>query len=183
MKKTTVLTMMGFALSIGLSHAAETVAQPIPAPTLTPIPIGLEFRCELEGRSVGQGSGSGSGSESDNSSDHHQHNDVRCRVKGNLGCPTMRQGDRVCETKRSEIEIKCSNGFKLEDEYPAITLQGGDLWINANEHHKLATLRVRDFGAPAAEYERRFKADLYGTNSVIFSTEGSCRFEYPVPLN
>ncbi len=164
MKNLALLTVFGL-LSFAGYASADAEVHPLPAGR-----VGQQFQCRLEGRGVGSGS--------------HQDEGVRCWVSGSLRC--IMDTDRACSTSGSRIEIKCSNGFKLEDEYPAVTIQKGTLWINADKHDKIATLRVKDFYGPAAETpNNRFESKLIGANAEVIDVKGKCKFEggglVPVP--
>jgi hypothetical protein len=170
------VAVVGLLTSVSFANASTTETGPVAAPTLTPVPYGIKYFCEFEGRGVG----------SDNV---HQDRSVRCKAEGILNLVTSTTAASVDSNSvptpsipGGPIEIKCNNGYKLETEYTAIAAQGGTLWINAERHDKLATIRVEDFFAPAAQdYERRFKADLIAANSVVIHGEGHCKFKYPSP--
>ncbi|MFL5812755.1 MAG: hypothetical protein ACJ763_04205 [Bdellovibrionia bacterium] len=160
------LVVVGLLTSVSFASAA-TQTGPAAAPTLTPVPYGIRYFCEFEGRGL---------------SEHgHQDRDVRCKVEGILsGITVSAESVATPVIPGGPIEIKCSNGYKLESEYTAIAAQGGNLWINAERHDRLATIRVEDFYGPAAQNEgKRFKADLLAANSAVIHGEGKCRFEYP----
>lgn len=174
MKKVLGLAVVGLLSSVSFAHADTTTNAPVPGPTLTPV-YGISYSCEFEGRAVGHDSGS-------DRNIGHQDRDVRCRAEGTLPLVGASNEVDVSSIPGGPVEIKCSNGYRLKDEYPALAEQGGTLWINAEKHDKLATIRIRDFFAPNAQnYEKRFKADLIATNSSMISAEGHCRFEYPSP--
>lgn len=174
MRNVLSIAVVGLLASASFAQASTTEARPVPGPTLTPV-YGIKYFCEFEGRGVGSGN-------------FHQDRNVRCRAEGILGSiMTASSVDTNAVATPSipggPIEIRCSNGYKLETDYTAIAAQGGTLWINAERHDKLATIRVEDFFAPAAqnESERRFKADLIAANSSVIHGEGHCKFKYPSP--
>lgn len=143
--------------------ASASYASAVPGPTT--VPYGARYFCEFEGQGL---------------SEHgHQDRDVRCKVEGVLIGITAESA--ATPVPGNAIEIKCSNGYKLEAPYTALSFLGGNLWINAEKHDKLATIRIQEFLVPGAQEDgRRFKADLLAANSVVIHGEGKCRFEYPV---
>lgn len=172
MRNVLCLLVVGLLGSISHANAANEDLKPVPGPTLTPIPVyGIRYFCELEGEGL---------------SEHgNQDRDVRCKVEGILNGVTAPAASSAVATPvipGGPIEIKCSDGYKLKAEYTAIAYQGYSLWINAEKHDKLATLRVKEFLAPGAQEEgRRLKADLIAANSAVIHAEGKCKFEYPAP--
>jgi hypothetical protein len=162
------LAVIGLMTSVSIASAATTETGPVAAPTLTPVPYGIRYFCEFEGRGL---------------SEHgHQDRDVRCKVKGVLSTITMSADSVATPVVRNPIEIKCSNGYKLEADNSALAAQGSTLWINAERHDKLATVRIEDFYTQGAQVDgRRLKADLLAANEAVIHGEGKCRFEYPSP--
>jgi len=163
------LAVVGLLTSISYANAASIEASPQTVP-------GIRYFCEFEGRGL---------------SEHgHQDRDIRCKVEGVLSGMTGLAGPVAGNVDTDvvagpvipggPVEVKCSNGYKLETEYSAIAYQGSTLWINAEKYDKLATLRIKDFNAVGTQEDgKRFKADLLAANSSVIHGEGKCKFEYP----
>ena len=103
----------------------------------------FEYECKLEG------------------CDNGDDDDLKCWVKGTL-CVEDNHFDalhRGCNDNDNSIEIKCNNHFKLDEKKVATTIEKGTLWVNADEHKKIATLRVEDFLKALHHGGHHFKAD------------------------
>jgi hypothetical protein len=93
---------------------------------------------------------------------------------------------RRCRDSNDPIKIKCSDGFRLESRDVAIELDNGTLWINAERHESIATIRVEDFfddhralDDHRGDNEFRRVADLMVSEKEGQANrfEGSCTFE------
>jgi hypothetical protein len=154
MRNLVALSVVGFLASASLASAT--------------VP-GLKVFCEFEGRGL--------------SDHHHQDEDVRCRAEAFL--PLVVGAEATPPNAyypESKLEVKCSNGYRLETEKVAFAIGDETLWINGEKREKFATIRVRDYEANAVENEseHRFRADLVAVDSRSVRAEGRCKIEYPV---
>jgi hypothetical protein len=112
---------------------------------------------------------------------HCEDPKVKCWVEGTL-CNEI--GDlknyRRCHGGRDPISIKCSDGFSLHSRDAAVEIDDNTLWINADERHKIATIRVEDFFGDHRYNDREFRrfAQLITSEKVGQANRfvGACEF-------
>lgn len=148
MRSIFALALVSLISSVPSAFAA-TASTPAPAPT----PGYRELKCRFEGR------------------DFDQHEGLRCYVRVSLCQSGMALGAsdaRVCETRseRDAFEVRCTNGYELESRDFAVGYDHDNIWVNADERGRLATLRLK----PGEDY----RADLVITNRVARHLEGRC---------
>lgn len=114
-----------------------------------------------------------------------------CKVEGVLCNEIDERGEsRKCRDSKDPIEIRCTDGFKLESRDAAVELDNKTLWINADSEKewdtlgerddKIATIRVEDFIKDhRGEQEFRRKADLLTSKKEGEANhiDGVCKFE------
>ena len=105
---------------------------------------------------------------------------IECWVEGRI-CKERHDLNGIssgCRDSEDPIEIKCSNGFKLESRDAATQIDNRTLWINADDYKKIATIRVEDIIGDRSDSDERRKADLViSKDGKADRLEGSCKFE------
>lgn len=158
MRSIFAMALVGVFSSISMAYAASDVS-PLAVPTNGP---SQELRCRFEGRGF------------------DQNESIRCFVRVELCQAKMQPGaDRtVCPSNRNEaFEIRCTNGFDLESRDFAVSSDQNNIWINADERGRSATLRLRERVLDEPQFaERRNNAELIIANRVARRLEGKCSF-------
>jgi hypothetical protein len=103
---------------------------------------------------------------------------VECRVEGTL-CNEFDAANNGsgCRGSQDPVEIKCSDGFRLDVRDSSVNVDNNTLWINAAEYKKIATIRVEEIFGDRRGEVRRDASLLYSpSEGDAHRLEGSCRF-------
>jgi len=114
-----------------------------------------------------------------------------CWVEGSIKLEERSHKPGTENERREEfIKIKCNDGFTLHSENVASVFEREDLWINASEHGKLASIRIEDLDKDMKSLrndrnEHVFEADLLtsGFKNINHPSRGECRFKHKEGLN
>lgn len=106
--------------------------------------------------------------------DFDQNSHLKCRVKVSFCNITGNEENKNCGARDGDfLKIECSNGFDFHSRSLGFSLENGNFWINADDHHKLATLKL--------ELNRgsSVKADLLIAGRVASRLHGKCFYRTP----
>lgn len=165
MKKLMTLTVLGLLSVVSYANAAGTgtgTTPPEPTPVSTVVPdYHVNLRCRFESR------------------EFDQFRDLRCEARVRF-CEHKALSDAAsveeCRYDGKEFfELRCNDGFRLDSREVATDEIRKDLFLNAEEEGRLATIRVKDFDRYS--YERRRSDLMFSTRRFSARLEGECQVQ------
>lgn len=152
MRKTLTLFVLAMFSVIGVAQASTDET----APELS-LPSS-EFFCKFRGHDF----------------DQNQH--LKCRVKLRYCQIGATETEATCSTGENFLKIECTNGFDFHSRSLGVSYEDGNKWINADDHHKIATLKIE----VNSRSRNSLDADLLIGGRSANRLEGRCFYRTPV---